>query len=142
MLANYRVLDLTDERGILCGKILGDLGADVLAIEPPLGNIARRQGPFYQDVPDPENSLFWGFFATNKRSITLDLQTPEGQAVFHDLVRGADAVCVTVEDWWDCKVTAGHEPGIHSSLDFRWAASLGKLAYPRRGHAVPVHSGA
>ncbi|MFM1550455.1 MAG: hypothetical protein ACKJSG_13715 [Lentisphaeria bacterium] len=48
------------------------------------------------------------------------------------IVRGADAVCVTVEDWWDCKVTAGHEPGIHSSLDFRWAASLGNLAYPRR----------
>ncbi len=48
------------------------------------------------------------------------------------MIRGDDAMCVTVEDWWDCQVTARHEPGRMSSLDFRWSASLGKLAYPRR----------
>ena len=49
LLSPYRVLDLTDERGILCGKILADLGADVIQIEPPGGSSARRIGPFYHD---------------------------------------------------------------------------------------------
>ena len=46
MLSPYRVLDLTNERGLLCGQILADLGADVVAVEPPEGNSARRLGPF------------------------------------------------------------------------------------------------
>ena len=54
MLNPYRVLDLTTERGLLCGQILGDLGADVIKVEPPGGSPARRLGPFYQDRPDPE----------------------------------------------------------------------------------------
>ena len=87
MLSNYRVLDLSDERGILSGKILGDLGADVLAIEPPWGNSARRQGPFYQEVPDPEKSLFWAFFATNKRSVTVNMETSKGKKLLCKLIQ-------------------------------------------------------
>src|SRR5262245_49143387 len=49
MLDPYRVLDLTDERGLLCGRVLADLGADVLQVEPPAGNTARRLGPFFRD---------------------------------------------------------------------------------------------
>ena len=74
LLAPYRVLDLTDDRGLLCGKILADLGADVLQIEPPGGSPARDIGPFYGDDPHPEKSLFWWAYAANKRSITLDLE--------------------------------------------------------------------
>ena len=58
MLSPYRVLDLTDEKGLLCGKLLGDLGADVIKIERPGGDPARHIGPFYHDEPDPEKSLF------------------------------------------------------------------------------------
>ena len=72
LLAPYRVLDLTDERGILAGKILADLGADVIQIEPPGGSPARNIGPFHGDDPLPEKSLFWWAYAANKRSITLD----------------------------------------------------------------------
>ena len=54
MLSPYRVLDLTNERGLLCGQILGDLGADVIKIEPPGGSPARKIGPFFQDRPDPD----------------------------------------------------------------------------------------
>ena len=56
-LAPYRVLDLTDQNGLLCGKILADLGADVVRVEPPEGNPARRVGPFAQGVQEPEPPL-------------------------------------------------------------------------------------
>jgi crotonobetainyl-CoA:carnitine CoA-transferase CaiB-like acyl-CoA transferase len=57
MLGPYRVLDLADEKGLICGKTLGDLGADVIKIEPPSGDSAREIGPFYRDLPNGEESL-------------------------------------------------------------------------------------
>ena len=56
MLEPYRVLDLTNERGLSCGLILADLGADVIAVEPPGGSSARRLGPFAGDQRDVEQS--------------------------------------------------------------------------------------
>ena len=90
MLSPYRVLDLTDERGLLCGKILADLGADVIQVEPPTGNTARRIGPFYQDEVHPERSLFWWSYTSNKRSISLNLATADGRALLKRLVPSAD----------------------------------------------------
>jgi crotonobetainyl-CoA:carnitine CoA-transferase CaiB-like acyl-CoA transferase len=90
LLAPYRVLDLSDELGFLCGKILGDLGADVVKIEPPTGDPARRLGPFYGDERDPEKSLFWFGFNNNKRGITLNLESPRGRELFIKLVAEAD----------------------------------------------------
>ena len=90
LLAPYRVLDLTDERGLLAGKILADLGADVVQIEPPGGNPARNIGPFYGDDPQPEKSLFWWAYAANKRSITLGLEQKDGQALLKKMVAEAD----------------------------------------------------
>jgi benzylsuccinate CoA-transferase BbsE subunit len=92
MLSPYRVLDLTDEKGLLCGKILGDLGADVIKIERPGGDPARNLGPFYHDKPDPEKSLFWFAFNTNKRGVTLNIETADGQEIFKRLVKTADVV--------------------------------------------------
>lgn len=89
MLSPYRVLDLTDERGILCGKILADLGADVIQIEPPTGSPARRIGPFYHDEPHLERSLYWWAYAANKRGITLNLNTADGRVLLARLVRSA-----------------------------------------------------
>ena len=57
MLEGLRVLDLTNERGLLCGQILADLGADVIQIEPPGGSSARRLGPWYKDERAAERSL-------------------------------------------------------------------------------------
>ena len=73
MLSNYRVLDLTDERGHFAGQLLAALGAEVIAVEPPGGMRARQLGPFVGDRPDPEGSL--SHFAANrgKRSVVLDL---------------------------------------------------------------------
>ena len=90
LLEPYRVLDLTDERGLLASKILADLGADVIQIEPPGGSPARNVGPFYGDDPLPDKSLFWWAYAANKRSITLDLEQKDGCALLEKLVAKAD----------------------------------------------------
>src|SRR5581483_4017027 len=91
-LAPYRVLDLTTEFGHLCGRLLADLGADVLKVEPPGGDPARALAPFYDDLPGPERSLPWWAYNTNKRSITLNLETPAGRALFRHLASTADFV--------------------------------------------------
>ena len=57
MLTPYRVLDLTDEKGEFAGMLLGDLGADVIKIEPPEGSQSRTMGPFLDGVSEPEGSL-------------------------------------------------------------------------------------
>jgi benzylsuccinate CoA-transferase BbsE subunit len=92
LLSPYRILDLTDEKGLLCGKLLGDLGADVIKIEKPGGDSARDRGPFFQDDPDREKSLFWFAFNTNKRGITLDIEKRDGLEIFQRLLKTADAV--------------------------------------------------
>src|SRR4029450_3785185 len=86
MLSPYRVLDLTTQRGLLCGQILGDLGADVIHVEPPGGAPARRLGPFAGGLPHPDRSLFWWAQTRNQRSITLDLDHDEGRDVLRRLV--------------------------------------------------------
>ncbi len=92
LLSPYRVLDLTDDRGHLAGHMLAMLGADVIAIEPPEGQRARRVGPFAGDVEDPERSLEHWAFNRGKRSVVLDLETEEGRATLRELAAGADVV--------------------------------------------------
>lgn len=92
MLGCYRVLDLSDEKGWMCGKVLSELGADVIKIERPGGDPGRRVGPFYHDIPDPEKSLYWFAYNTNKRGITLNIETGQGQEIFKRLVTTADFV--------------------------------------------------
>ncbi|PIP49161.1 MAG: CoA transferase [Chloroflexi bacterium CG23_combo_of_CG06-09_8_20_14_all_45_10] len=92
LLESYRVLDLTDEKGFLCGRILGDMGADVIKIEPPGGDSSRNRGPFYHDIPDPNKSLYWFAYNANKKGITLNIETKDGQQIFKSLVKHADFV--------------------------------------------------
>ncbi len=109
LLEGCRVLDLADEKGALCGKLLGDLGADVVKIEPPGGDPARNIGPFYKDVPHPERSLLWFYTNLHKRSITLNIKTPEGREILKKLAETADFV---VESF---------EPGYMESLGLGYA---------------------
>ncbi len=92
MLSPYRVLDLTGEQGQACGKLFADLGADVVKIEPPGGDASRRRGPFVGDDPDPEKSLFWFAFNTDKRSLVLDLEDSAGRECLLQLARQTDFV--------------------------------------------------
>lgn len=91
-LVGVRVLDLAEGEAALAGKILADLGADVVKVEPPGGEIGRRRGPYRGDVPDPSRSLFFAFYNRGKRGVTLDLDRPEGCTLFRRLLAGADVV--------------------------------------------------
>ncbi len=92
LLSPYRVLDLTGAECLLCGKILADLGADVIRIEGPKGDTTRSQAPFFHDRVSPDLSLFHFHFNANKRSITLDIECTKGKEIFKRLVEKADAV--------------------------------------------------
>jgi len=97
ILQSRRVLDLTNERGLLCGQILADLGADVIAVEPTGGSSARRIGPFAADVHDPERSLLWWSYSRNKRSITLDPTRTEGRDLLLRLAATSDFLIESFE---------------------------------------------
>ena len=90
MLSPFRVLDLTDERGHLCGAILAQMGADVIAVEPPEGSSARRLGPFAGDVEDLERSLHHWAYNRGKRSVVLDVATDDGAARLRELAAATD----------------------------------------------------
>lgn len=94
-LAGLRVLELADETGQFCGKLLGDLGADVVKIEPPGGEPCRHVGPFLDDIPHPDRSLSFWYYNTSKRGITLNLETADGRGLFRRLAADADVVLET-----------------------------------------------
>ncbi len=108
LLGDYRVLDLTGENGYLCGKILADLGADVIKVERPGGDPGRRHGPFYHDDPDPEKSLYWFAFNLNKRGITLNLETQDGRALFKRLAQNTDFVIESFAPGYLDKIGLGY----------------------------------
>ena len=92
MLSPYRVLDLSDERGHLCGYALGALGAEVIAIEPPAGTRARHIGPFVDDIEGPERSLTHFAYNRGKKSVVVDIEEVAGRERLRGLVAGADVL--------------------------------------------------
>ncbi|HZT05611.1 MAG TPA: CoA transferase [Chloroflexota bacterium] len=108
-LDGLRVLDLAGPMGAYCGKLLADLGADVLRIEPPTGDPSRRLPPYYQDQPGLERSLFYWHFNTNKRGLTLDITKPAGQDLFLRLIPTADVVIETYAPGYLASLGLGYE---------------------------------
>lgn len=96
-LTPYRVLDLTEGGYNWCGKVLGDLGADVIKIEPPGGSPTRKRGPFVNDEPHLEHSLYWYAYCANKRGVTLDIESASGRGQFLKLVSTADYLIESFE---------------------------------------------
>ena len=92
LLPPYRVLDLSGPEAVFCGKLLADYGADVVRVEPPGGDPSRYRAPFTGDAAGLERSLYFLFYNTNKRSITLDLQAERGREIFRGLAAQADVV--------------------------------------------------
>ncbi len=89
-LAPYRVLDLTEGGVNWAGRVLADLGADVVKVEPPEGSATRGRGPFAGDRPGREDSLFWQAYCANKRGVSLDITTAKGRSQLLDLAATAD----------------------------------------------------
>ncbi|MGR3453089.1 CoA transferase [Pseudooceanicola sp.] len=90
-LSHLKVLDLTDHRGAIAGRVFAQLGADVVQVEPPEGTDSRRQPPF-----DPDgDSLYWAAYGAGRRSIVLDRKQAEDRKTFEDLVRRADILIQT-----------------------------------------------
>jgi len=108
-LAGIRVLELADEKGQFCGKLMADLGADVVKIEPPGGQNTRSVGPFLDDVPHPERSLYFWHYNTSKRSVTLDLESSEGKGLFLRMVPTADVVLETYPPGYLPGLGLGHD---------------------------------
>ena len=94
-LSGIKVLDLADEKASFCSKLLADMGAYVIKVEPPGGDSSRDIGPFFNDTPHPEKSLFFWYHNTNKRGITLNLEQHAGRDIFCKLLKNADIVVET-----------------------------------------------
>src|SRR5690349_4836384 len=92
-LVGERVLDVSRSvAGAHCAKLLADLGADVVKVEPPGGDPARRHGPFPAGGDDPETSAEFLYFNTSKRSVVLDLDDPSDRSRFDALLVEYDVV--------------------------------------------------
>ena len=89
---DIRVLDLSDEKGMYCGKLLAFMGADVVLVEPPEGSPVRKTGPLAKDIEGTEKSLLFAYLNTGKKSITLDLYSKEGAEKFRELAADADVI--------------------------------------------------
>jgi crotonobetainyl-CoA:carnitine CoA-transferase CaiB-like acyl-CoA transferase len=108
-LSDIRVIDLAGEIGVYATKLLADLGADVIRIEPPDGDPMREIGPFWHDEGRADRSLYFFALNTNKRSVTLDITDPAGRAAFEKLVATADVVVETFEPGYLDTIGLGYE---------------------------------
>ena len=91
-LTGTRVIELASDPIAFAGKLLADMGADVILVEPPGGHAARNYPPYLDDEPGEDRSLYWWHYHTSKRGITLDLDRPEDAESFRALVASADVL--------------------------------------------------
>ena len=91
-LFDVKVLELADEKGEFCGKLLAGAGAEVLKVEPPGGNPTRSLGPFYHDEPHPDRSLYFWHYNFGKRGVTLDIHSAEGVELLKKLIAQSDVL--------------------------------------------------
>ena len=89
-LKGFRVLELANERIAFAGKLLADMGADVILIEPKGGDPSRAYPPFLDNEPGDDRSLYWWHYHTSKRGITLDLDDPADAERFRKLIETSD----------------------------------------------------
>jgi len=108
-LEGIRVVDLASVPGVYCSRLWANLGADVIKVEPPGGDAERDLGPFYKDVPGRSRSLHYWYYNTDKRSVTLSLQKPEGRDLFRRLVKTADIVLETFPPGYMVSLGLGYE---------------------------------
>lgn len=163
-LAGVRVLDLADRSAALAGRILADLGAEVILVEPPTGNPIRRMAPMLDTGPEQERSVHHQYYSANKASVVLDLDDPDDRGRFRALVRTADVVIDTERPGRLDAVDLGHDqlrtlrpdliqasvtpfgldgPWRHwSATDLIAGAAGGLVWVSGESRSTPVHGGA
>jgi CoA:oxalate CoA-transferase len=92
LLSGYRVLDLSSSMGAFCGKLLRDLGMDVIKVEPREGDATRREASFAKGRTDREGSLRFAYLNAGKRSITVNIAAESGRKLLLALVACSDIV--------------------------------------------------
>lgn len=122
MLNHLRALDLTDDKGFLCGKILADLGVNVIKVEKPGGDTSRAIGPFWGGKPGPERNIYWFAYNSNKKSITLDIEKSRGREIFEKLVSTADFVLESYPPGYLDKLGLGYEYFHETHPKLIWAS--------------------
>lgn len=145
-LTGMRVVEIGDfVSAPYCTKLLADLGADVVKIEPLTGDSARRYGPFRNDEPDSERSGLFVYLNTNKRGIRLDVESRTGREVLARMLQRADVLVENVDP--DCvgkmsldwpSLSAAHPGLIVTSI-----STFGRSG-PRahfRGHGLQASAG-
>ena len=143
MLEDTRVLELSAPETMLAGLMLADLGADVVTLEPPTGSAGRRLEPFVAGVPGIERSLTWHALNRTKRGMTLDLDSPDGSALFRDLFGRFDVVLESLGPGQQSRLaaTATGTRTIHCSIS-PFAESGPKSMYRATDLVVTAASGA
>lgn len=97
-LAGFRVVDLSDARGAMCGRVLADLGAEVIRVEPPGGSTMRKLPPFAGPTdPEAGTSLFWLSVSLGTKSVVVDLERAGGPAQLQVLAASADLLVESSE---------------------------------------------
>ncbi len=109
LLSGIRVLDLTTSRAEMAGRVLADLGAEVIKVEPPGGCDARRLPPFDERAGPGGRSLYWAALGLGKLSLELDLDAPAGRAAVIDLARGADILVESYDPGYLDAIGLGYE---------------------------------
>lgn len=92
LLTGFRALDLTDEKGFICGKLLAALGVETIKAEPPGGDPARYDPLFSDGKTDISKNLNWLAYNTDKRSITLNLESERGRELFKAIAVRSDFI--------------------------------------------------
>lgn len=109
LLSPYRVLDLSDGMCMACGKILADMGAEVIKIEKPGGDHAQSTSLFHDNIPQSQASSLWLAFNQGKQSVTLNLGRPRARAIFESLVKLSDIVIESYEPGYLSSIGLGYE---------------------------------
>jgi len=109
ILSGLRALDLTDEKGFACGKIMASLGIETIKIEKPGGDKSRKTSPTLTTNNGEEISLNWLAFNTDKLGITLDIDSPQGKEIFKRLVQKSDFVIESFMPGYLDRIGLGYE---------------------------------
>jgi benzylsuccinate CoA-transferase BbsE subunit len=140
LLKGFRMLDLTDEKGAVCGKMFADMGADVIKVEPRNGCTTRRIPPFLNDPPSPDSSAYFQAYQAGKRSVTLNIECIDGRRLLTDLAGKSDFLVESHPVGYLESIGLGFDTlsGINPRLIYTSIRAFGESGPGRNYHAADI----